>query len=307
MTWRPLNTETEARPERGALIALNHAVWRVTEVIDLPFNDADRDIWINHGMPDPVTWRRRPYRIHVDFVGGARPNWAPPDGPVQPSQADVRTDNYHPLLWRVYRSRERWPQCSCCGEPMPCRAELEDQEVSTSLGRIAELEQIKSGHCWQCKEPIGTRQRSVTYPGDNLDLPGASAPRFHTRAACAWAAKAYELRWIAVDPRRERILTWPKCPGLLIVHGDGSSECHDGTGPLGFEHDRAADCRGYLTHDHGSRMACYAAGTHLADGASAPICARGCTSAGHPGTRAAKRPPRVPAAHIPAFSERESR
>src|SRR5205085_8291397 len=93
--------------------------------------------------------------------------------------------------WHVYQDG-RWPQCSCCGEPMPCRAELEDRQVTQSLDRIARLEAIPPGACWACAEPITRRQKVVTYPGENLDLPGGQQPYFHTRGQCRPSAERYE-------------------------------------------------------------------------------------------------------------------
>jgi hypothetical protein len=190
--------------------------------------------------------------------------------------------------------------CSCCGEPMPCRAELEDREVTASLKQVEKWAGRLPGCCWGCGEPINRRHKSVAYPGDNLDLPGGPTVVFHTRASCRGWAQAYELRWIAVDPRRERVLTWPKCGGILVVHGDGSSECSSGTGPLGHEHRGEHDCRGHLTHDHGSHAACYVGDRWLARESEMPGCPRGCDRRTHRGTWTTPRPERRP--HQPELS-----
>ena len=268
--WFPLRTRGKDRPETGELIAHKHAVWRVVRVEDLPLSDADRDVWLNAGMPDPEIWLARPYRITLDWVAGAKPPWAK-DGDDRKRGTISVPARAHPW-WHVYTS-ERWPQCSCCGEPMPCRAELEDEQVATSLDRVAKMEAIPPGACWACAEPISTRQKAVTYPGDNLNLPGAHAPSFHTRSNCLPAAHAYEERWVAADPRRERILTWPACNGSLIVHGDGSTECFGGV----------LECRGHATHDHLHIQACFR---------QSHGCPRECPTENHPGTRPAPRPAR---------------
>ncbi|WP_147457223.1 hypothetical protein [Micromonospora pisi] len=178
---------------------------------------------------------------------------------------------------------------------MPCRAELEDREVTARLAEVEVFATRLPGCCWSCGEPISSRQRAVDYPGDNLDLPGGPEARFHTRETCSGDAKRYELRWIAVDPRRERILTYPKCGGILVVHGDGSSECRSGPGLAG-DHESEPDCRGHLTHDHGAHAACYVGDAYLARPEDMPGCPRGCSRQGHPGATGYRRPERRPAA-----------
>lgn len=280
--WNPAFTAYEARPEPGRLVARAHAVWRVTAVTDLPLNDADRQVWLDHRMPDPATWRARPYRVDVEWVGGKEPSWFAAGNKNLTGRKDVRAGEY--VTWHTYAG-ERWPQCSCCGEPMPCRAELEDRQVAASLTKIARMEAVPPGACWACGEVVTTRQKTVTYPGDNVDLPGGPQPRFHLRASCVHSAHDYEERWLAVDPRRERILTYPQCGGTLIVHGDGSSECVAAPHPLGADQPLHPDCRGHDTHDHGVITACTAR--------EAGQCPRGCTREGHPGTRCRPRPDRA--------------
>jgi hypothetical protein len=276
--WLPLGTVGRNRPAAGQLLAHKHTVWRVIRVEDIELTDKDRDTWINFGAPDLTTWGGRPYRITVHWAGGVKPDWAErEDGDftsLREGHLDVPAGSYK--MWNVYPGG-RWPQCSCCSEPMPCRAELEDREVTRSLDRVAELEAIPPGACWACQEPITTRQKTVTYPGENLDLPGGQQPHFHARKECAHSARDYEERWLAVDPRRERILTWPQCGGTLIVHADGSSECVVGRDVLGQQHEPQPDCRGHLTHDHGHQRSCGG-------------CDRGCVG-GH-GIRLSPRPDR---------------
>jgi hypothetical protein len=284
--WYPLHTTDYPRPKPGQLIAFRHAVWRVEKVRDLPLSDTDRDKWLDAGMPDMATWRRRPYRVDAQWVAGAEPKWL---GPTQTSgKVDIAADTY--MTWHVYEG-DRWPQCSCCGEPMPCRAELEDKQITASLNRVAKMEAIPPGACWACAEPITTRQKAVTYSGDNIDLPGGQQPRFHTRSACRSRAKRYEERWLAVDPRRERLLTWPACGGILLVHADGESECVEGRDPLGRDRERVPDCRGHDTHDHGVHVACYVQDDYFARSWT-NRCPRGCEPRNHHGTALRPRPER---------------
>lgn len=288
--WYPTATHaSRQRPDVGVLIAWRHAVWQVTAVVDVELSDADRAEWLDAGMPDLASWSRRPYRVDVDWVGGARPDWAPPDGPVEDGGSiDVTTQ--HTVTWRTYPSG-RWPQCSCCGEPVPCRAELEDDEVTAALNRVAEFAARLPGCCWGCGDPISSRQKVAAYPGDNLDLPGGPDVLFHTRAKCWSSATRYERRWLDADPRRERILTWPDCDGVLIVHWDGSSECTSAMTLFRY-HESQADCRGHLSHDHGCVSACYVGGDWFARPEDFPGCPRGCPREGHPGAHPAPRPPR---------------
>lgn len=288
MTWTPLGAQVRYQPPKvGEAIAYQHGTWLVTSTAPLALTDDDRDRWIAAGMPDLDNWSRTPVRLHLDHLGGHKPDSGDPDEPVR-GTLDVRSAVS--ITWYVYRNG-RWPQCSCCGEPMPCRAELQDREVSKSLAVVDKHSRKQDGCCWGCGEPITNRHRSVAYPGDNLDLPGGIEVRFHARSSCSSRAQAYELRWLAVDPRRERILTWPKCGGILYVHADGSSECSTGTTPLGTEAASERDCRGHLTHDHGMRSACYV-GTEWFGRSEDRRCARGCTPAGHPGIRTSPRPRR---------------
>jgi hypothetical protein len=290
--WYPSLTQSRYdRPEAGQVIAYRHAVWKVTQVKDVPLGDDDKELWLKRGMPDLETWRGRPYKVSVGWLGGAKPSWFDEVGEIKTGSVVIAAEAY--MTWYVYDDG-RWPQCSCCGEPMPCRAALEDEQVNSSLDRVAKLEAIPPGVCWACSEPITTRQKSVTYPGDNIDLPGGQEPSFHTRQQCRGSAERYERKWIAADPRRERILTWPKCGGILVVHADGSSDCVSGRSPLGGDECVSQpDCEGHLTHDHGSIRACYVHEDYMRPSAwGEGRCPRGCDPASHHGTRMLSRPER---------------
>lgn len=289
--WYPLHTRHQNRPDASQLVAYQHAVWRIVKVEDALLSETDREKWLDCGMPDLETWQQRPYRVTMDWVGGAKPPWTDDGDDHKRGTVDIPAAKY--FQWDVYAGG-RWPQCSCCGEPMPCRAELEDHQVTASLDRVARLESIPPGACWACGEPITTRQKTVTYPGENLDLPGGQQVHFHTRGQCRGSAHDYEERWVASDPRRERILTWPRCEGILVVHADGSSECVPGRAPLGGEYyEPQTDCRGHLTHDHSVHRACYVHEDYFQQGGyEAGRCPRGCDPAEHRGTTTTRRPDR---------------
>lgn len=294
--WYPDGTQWErvSRPIPGRLIAYHHAVWRV-DAIRLPDLDGDaQQAWLDAGMPDLDTWPGRPYDVDVTWIGGHRPDALQPDHTKGAIHIPARRHQYIP--WQHYPPSGRWPQCSCCGEPMPCRAELADRVVDAAAARVERYDAHLPGTCWACGDPVTSRQRRVTYPGDNVDHPTGPAPTFHTRRSCRPAAGRYEERWLAADPRRERILTYPACDGILYVHADGTSECQPGRGPLGaFDAQPQPDCRGHLTHDHALKSACYVAGDWLAPAADynePGRCPRGCSPTGHPGTRTTGRPER---------------
>lgn len=284
------------QPTPGDVIAYDHAVWHVTAVANVDLDDDARQVWVEAGMPDLDTWRGRPYEVTVSWLGGARL-----DGMESPDDNEgfLEIPAGRWITWYVYTDG-RWPQCSCCGEPMPCRAARQDDEVERSLAKVAKLESILPGCCWACHEPITSRQKAVTYHGDNLDLPGAASPRFHTRQGCRSTAAKYEDRWTALDPRRERILTYPTCNGILSVHADGSSECSTGRSPLGAVATHQNGCRGHLTHDHNVHRACYVGENYFGqhDGSA---CERGCSRIGHPGTRTTRRPERRPSIADPGL------
>lgn len=269
-------------PEPGWLIARSHAVWRVEAVVPRPVvSDRDQAVWRDAGYPDVDTWDRRPYLVRAFHVGG----WNPKN--IQPTRAAVLSipAGWMWLEWHVY-PRDRWPMCSCCGEPSPCRADAEDVTVGAAVRKAERFGECMPGCCWACHEPVTSRQTSVRYDGVNLDLPTSLPPQFHTRQACRRLAVAYELRWLAADPDRPRILTYPDCGGWLLCHADGVTECmpfSDGDERLFLSGGRfgeaAPDCGGHLTHDHHAQSACQAAG-----------CPHGCG----PGNwiRLPERPPR---------------
>jgi hypothetical protein len=240
------------RPEVGWLVAAGHAVWEITAVIDIELNTTDRanrEHWQTHRPTEE--WRNRPFKATLLWQDGVRPGWL---GDDNTATVTARSDQSVP--WNVYEGG-RWPQCSCCGEPMPCRAAITDARVEHEMAVLSHLETKVPGACWACNQPITTRQRSVTYGGENLDLPGGQPVRFHLRLQCRHVAKQYEERWLAKNPGQVRMLTYPYCRGRLVCHGDGTTECFGGH----------PDCEGHATHDHGMESGCCYVGAG---------CSRGC-------------------------------
>lgn len=278
--WVPLGARPQnGRPEVGDVIARGRVVWRVLKVATTDLTDQEREAWVAGGMPDLAGQSWAPYHVEVEAFSEPPADW-----PAGQSLGRMRVPYWEWFTWYVY-PRGRWARCSCCGEPMPCRAANVDDVVEQATEQVERFVAVGAGCCWGCGDPVTTRQSRVDYPGENLDLPGAPAPLFHTRRRCWHHATAYERRWIAVDPRRERILTWPNCPRTLVVHADGSSECtgmEDSLSLLGPPGPAAPDCDGHLTHDHRSYTACYVRGG----------CPRGCARQGHAGIRTTPRPDR---------------
>lgn len=124
--WCPLGAVHERRPpDVGRLVADVHAVWRVDQVV-YPDEVA---AWLAAGQPSATgDWNGWPYVVHATHVGGYRPPSDIPDD--VPMRAVFRIpatagDDFH--AWHLYPASGRWPQCSCCGEPMPCRRELSEK------------------------------------------------------------------------------------------------------------------------------------------------------------------------------------
>ena len=107
--------------------------------------------------------------------------------------------------WRVLP--EHYAVCSRCGEPMPCRELRGQWRANWELKRARELMSIPEGACWYCRKPISSRQRSVTFPGDNLKLPGGPPVMFHIGIyECRRSALDYQEKWVKAEPGREPFL-----------------------------------------------------------------------------------------------------
>lgn len=280
--WRPTgarNTNYDRRPKVGSLIPQAHAVWRVVAVEAVELNDDDRDHWESAGSPSLETWTQRPYQVRVEHVGGVAPKRITKSGTYV---LVVRSGQIK--FWPSYPNN-RWPQCSCCGEPMPCTAELTDRVVDASMAKVAKMQSRMPGTCWGCGDPITNRQQALRYVGDNVDLPGGLQAVFHLKKSCHGYAVSYEERWLAADHSRKRILTYPKCSGGLFSHADGTHEC--------WGEGRDPECIGGESHDHSYSAGC----AHLPDG-----CPKGCPRGGsrcRPVHREQFRSPDLPQGQLP--------
>jgi hypothetical protein len=268
-TIRCRGQRLDRRLEPGDVVGIRYGAWRVVEVrirADVDLTDEDREHMLR--FKPEFREQHRPYAVVLTHVAG--PNLMSRRGRIHLEGS--RRD------WMLLG--ERHAVCSCHGHPWPCQDADRDRVAAMQAAALEQkLAKAIPGVCPACGQPITTRQRSVLYPGENLDVPGGPEPCYHTRGACWSDAVAYELRWIAADPRRERILTWPNCPGMSIVHADGTDECHAMAGAPA----PSPDCRGHQTHDH----MCYSACLSTYQGG----CPRGCRREDHRGTGALRRRP----------------
>ncbi len=164
---------------------------------------------------------------------------------------------------RWYEIGEHYAVCNCCNELPPCSGVRAEREVQKSV----EAMKIPDGYCPACKEPITHRQQKYVFPGPNLLNPfGADGVQFHQRNKCRSSAAAYEEQWVKAGPTRERSLLALRCPGHLIVHGDGTGECHRAD---------SASCP-HIYARHQSYSACYT---------QSHGCGKECPREGHPGCR----------------------
>ena len=254
--WTPAMTVRcyDRRPPIGALIAYQRKPWRVLAIDDVdPANwtDDERDYLARPFMGSD----RNPFRIRVEPIGGGK-------------GGGLRVSPWHYRAWHLLP--EHYAVCVSCGELAPCLAHTSMLAAQEAMKRAERDMATLPGCCPSCQEPITHRQESVTFPGDNLLNPTAeSGPTFHLRRACRGGAERYEEMWVRADPTRPRSLLTLSCGGSVIVHGDGSAECHG-----------AEDCPSIHAR-HGHYAACYV---------QSHGCGRGCTRSGHPGTRVAGRP-----------------
>jgi hypothetical protein len=255
--WRPEGGEYREWRDLlpGDLFATYRAVWRVREVRPVPvvdWDEHDREYYGMHARSRSVAeedWRLRPvYLIVVPADGGKRVHKK--IRPYVRRQAFV----LHP----------HYPVCRDCGEPWPCR-ELEiTREVRRQAEEVDRLAAILPGCCWECGEPVTSRQKSVRFDGENLLLPGSPPPVFHLRQKsagglhCLASAVGYEEKWVPVAPGRRWRLS---CPGNVVRHLDGR-ECSE-----------LADCPDPDGRHHGDVMSHRFTGT--ADGEIVPVLGSG--------------------------------
>jgi hypothetical protein len=167
--WTPWGAvRVDGVPIVGALLADVHAVWEVTDVVEI---DSDGD------------WPGA--RTHVLSLASRT-------GPL--AVRTVATGPYS--AWWTYPGR--FPMCSCCGEPWPCRACLAESDADRELSRTRCFE--TAGRCPGCGEPVERDQSQVTFP-DNLEVPMGPPVTYHLGwTRCRIAAGEYQQAWLCRYP-----------------------------------------------------------------------------------------------------------
>lgn len=208
--WRDL--------QPGDLVVSEREVWCVREARLVPvidWDERDREGYrrLNGHGASEEDWPYRPvYLIVVPAKGGKRRH--------------VKVRPYMNYGRMTYVLHPHYPVCSDCGEPWPCPEIDITRQVRKEAAAMEQLSRIMPGCCWGCGEPVTSRQKSITFDGENLLLPGASPAVFHLRHGkpyCFSAAVDYEKKWAAAEPGRHPSL---HCRGDRIVHVDGT-ECSE--------------------------------------------------------------------------------
>lgn len=241
--WRPASyrdtghSDTKLLPV-GRLVIWERAAHRVVEVRERDQTDwpeSYRDMWVEHGMPDPAKWWARPMVVVLQ----------PED---QPGTKPIHLLAQASASWKTLT--EHYSICRLCHEIPPCSHEHTETIMDRAQARMAEQMAIMPGCCHSCNEPITRRQKFVTFTGPNLIRPdlGNDSAIFHTRQQCFGSIRAYDERWAAAAPDRKRRFY---CGGHLAHHADGSVSCTELAECPGDVEHRAAEW-----HRRGVRYGC---------------------------------------------------
>lgn len=215
-TWRPLGAHPERKtPPVGSFVAYQHAAWRIVEISDAPVGEwTDSDF---SGHTESQTFKK-PYQGWKPQIVVLRPAHITADDP-RSRDHDLHLRTTTPLVtWYVYPNGH-YPVCAHCGEPVPCRAQLNDEIAAEQMTRMSRYE--TSSICPACNEPVTKRQASITFE-ENLVVPLGPPVTFHRKSKCIGSAINYEKHWVAAGDRRKPTLF---CPGHLTNHNDGTYDC----------------------------------------------------------------------------------
>lgn len=219
--------------QAGMIWPHEHRVYRVIKVTPIPevdWTDEERAHVMAHGPG------RRAGQIPQHMT--VRPiEVATSDPRARDHDLHFRIGGGQPHMYSFYRT-EHWPACGKCGEPQPCREQMQDRISERAAAEWAQHE--TPGVCPSCSKPVTAKQATWSCP-DNLIIPGGPPVTFHLRRECWWDAMRYEKRWAAASPGRRAVLS---CPGVLTTHGDGTYECTEGVGcpSPAAHHDAAQSC-----------------------------------------------------------------
>lgn len=173
-------------PEVGAIVAINHAAFRVLEVNPIPETEwtDDERRFVDLRRPElrdrfvPVYIVVRPAHITGD------------DPTLRQHDRHFRFQAVRMGGLHVYEN-EHYPVCATCGEPVPCRDQLQAEQARQAVERMSRYED--PGLCPHCQEGFGPRQQTRTF-GTNIEIPGGPPVRFHMRRGCQHAAERYAKR-----------------------------------------------------------------------------------------------------------------
>lgn len=174
-TWKPWGARrTDGLPVLGGLVAEDHVVWFVRAVTAI--------------APASELPGSRTHEVLLDARTGPAVS------------RTVATSRYG--AWWTYPGR--FPVCSCCGEPPPCRSQVAEDDAAEVIAVMHRFE--TAAVCPGCCRPVSRRQRTVTFP-ENVVVPLGPPVSFHLGAPrCRGAALDYERRWLEHHPGREPLL-----------------------------------------------------------------------------------------------------
>lgn len=183
--WHPRGARTSYQlPEVGQLLAIAFEAWRVVDVID---SDDRHDVIVRRDS-DGENGKRRGVRVSK---GTRKPLW--------------------------FILPEHYAVCRTCDQVPPCR-----DEWAASVADDVAKEQARydmPGVCPACREPVTTRQQSVTML--NVIVPLGVDVTFHRRGRCIASAEQYERRLCAQTGDTPKL----SCEGFQIQHLDGLQQC----------------------------------------------------------------------------------
>jgi len=252
--WLPagVSRNRKRRPDVGDLIALDHAAWRVMHVITDDTLTEREENWVNGYRPE-IRAGHMPFKVSLRREHG-------PKHENENSKQDIALRCSASFYGFDTYETDRVPLCSCCSDPWPCRMLIAEDKAKTAAREMEAEMKLLPGCCPACTEPVTSRQKSITFPGENVRNPFMVDPVFHLRRQCRSGAASYEDAWAKADPSRPRSLLTLKCEGHLIACGDGYAECHG-----------AEDCPSVYAR-HRSMSSCYT---------QSHGCGRQCGSYGH--------------------------
>lgn len=174
--WRPQDANNRRPVERGVLIAWDFKPWRLVDYrLDTEQRDGDNelyDYWIIILRPDGLDMDQTAHSRDVHLRGRV-------------SKA-MRVGD--PITGNFDRLHEHYGLCVHCGELLPCRDRMAEQQALLQTERMARYE--TPGVCPECLEPVTDRQDRETFP--NIYVPLGPDVTFHAgRKKCRQAMEEY--------------------------------------------------------------------------------------------------------------------